>query len=52
METIRMPMVRFNANPEDRDYDYLWDITVGGPILKDKVGFTGVESQRAHGLSL
>ncbi len=30
----------FNANPEDRDYDYLWDITVGGPILKDKVGFT------------
>lgn len=30
----------FNANPEDRDSDYMWDITVGGPILKDKVGFT------------
>ena len=30
----------FNANPEDRDSDYLWDITVGGPILKDKIGFT------------
>ena len=30
----------FNANPEDRDFDYLWDATVGGPILKDKIGFT------------
>lgn len=30
----------FNANPEDRDYDYLWDITVGGPIWQDKIGFT------------
>ncbi len=29
----------FNANPEDRDSDYLWDVTVGGPILQDKVEF-------------
>jgi len=28
----------FNANPTDSDY--LWDATVGGPILQDKVGFT------------
>ena len=30
----------FNANPEDRDSDYLWDATVGGPLVQDKVGFT------------
>jgi hypothetical protein len=31
---------QFNTNPENRGSDYMWDGTIGGPILGDKVGFT------------
>ena len=30
----------FNAPAADRDSDYLWDATVGGPLIQDKIGFT------------
>ena len=30
---------QFNTNPENRGSDYMWDGTVGGPLLGDKVGF-------------
>lgn len=29
-----------NAPASERDSDYLWDITVGGPVVQDRIGFT------------
>jgi hypothetical protein len=30
----------FNAPASERDSDYMWDATVGGPIVQDKIGFS------------
>ena len=30
----------WNAPAKDRDADYMWDATVGGPLVQDKIGFS------------
>ena len=42
----------FNANPEDRDFDYLWGCHGRRPHFEGQNWVHRVQPQRAHGLSL